>query len=115
MRVSSYFATKIKQAEKQERQNSDFNKDQSLSETFVRVLAMPEVLGQELYDRFGPEQEKLLVVLDFFHNDINQEEGQALDDEEWREVMELVNSFAQHIELEELQQMMQFFMDRHII
>ena len=116
MQTSHYFEAQISKAEKKHRQDPSFPLHQSIAESFVRTTNLPKNMAQELYDQFGTDKTKLIKLVDFF----NEPEAQDIQDhpftrEEWQELAELSNRFADEIELERLQAIYQFFIAHHLL
>ncbi|MCL2519489.1 MAG: hypothetical protein FWE37_00595 [Spirochaetaceae bacterium] len=111
MHSSRAFELKIKQAEKHQRQNPNFDFEASLNDSFARIINVPRLLADEYFANFNPYYEKLYTLIDLYNNDLTKEDGIALSSDDWQLVIELNNRYASEIDLDVLQAVMQYLLD----
>lgn len=116
MHTAHYFESLINKAEKRQRQDPSFSVEQSIAESFIRVTNLPKAMALELYEQFFQEREKLIFLVDFFNEpEVQQFDQLPFSVEEWRDITDLTNRFADELDLERLESFCQFFISHHLL
>lgn len=116
MHTSHYFESQIAKAEKKHHQDSSFPLEQHIAESFFRAVNLPQAMGLELYDQFFQDRNQLIRLVDFFNEpEVQQFSDLPFSREEWQDISDLTNRFADELDLERLQSLYQFFIAHHLL
>ncbi|MGL4524064.1 MAG: hypothetical protein ACRCVN_00890 [Spirochaetia bacterium] len=116
MHSAHYFETQLERAKKHFEKDPQFPFHQTICDFFLRCIDLPSAMAQELFDFFNEDHHKLIQLIDLFtQTEAFGFEEAIFDKEDWQEITEQSNRFADEIELGRLESLYQFFLRHHLL